>query len=63
LSEFGVVSGWDWNDFSDVIKHKNRFHNNLFNPEIMAPFLATPLKSMTLIFFVIAPVDVITERD
>jgi hypothetical protein len=44
LSEFGIVNGWDWNDFSDVIKHKNRFHNNLFNPEIMASFLSYAIK-------------------
>ncbi|GHV29825.1 hypothetical protein FACS1894167_09690 [Synergistales bacterium] len=45
LSEFGIVSGWNWDAFSDVIKYKNRFHNNLFHPEIMASFLSYAVKN------------------
>ena len=44
MSEYGIVSGWDWGSFSEEIKCCNRFHNNLFNPEIMSSFLSYAVK-------------------
>ena len=45
LLDYGIVSGWEWEEFSDEIKLRNRFHNNLFNPEIMASFLSYAVKT------------------
>jgi hypothetical protein len=45
MSEYGIVSGWDWESFSEEIKRHNRFHNNLFNPEITASFLTYAVKT------------------
>ncbi|MDR1135556.1 MAG: hypothetical protein LBL49_05200 [Clostridiales Family XIII bacterium] len=45
MSEYGIVSGWTWDDFSEALKHYNRFHNHLFNPEILASFLTYAVKN------------------
>jgi hypothetical protein len=43
LNEFGVTRGKSWQEFSDVLKYENRFHNKCFNSEACASFL-TELK-------------------
>ena len=45
MSEYGIVSGLDWESFSGEIKWGNRFHNNLFNSESMASFLTYAVKT------------------
>ena len=45
LREFGVVRGQSWHDFSESIKHGNRFHNNIFNPDAFASFLSVVVKT------------------
>lgn len=44
LQSYGVVRGLTWNQFSEYIKYENRFHNDKFNPEILASFLSIALK-------------------
>ena len=43
--KFGVIRGNRWNEFSEKIKHGNRFHNDLFNADAMASFLSYAEKS------------------
>jgi len=40
LREYGVVRGYGWDEFSESIKHSNRFHSGMFNSEQVASFLS-----------------------
>ena len=40
LREYGVVSGYSWDEFSESIKYGNRFHSGMFNSEQFASFLS-----------------------
>jgi hypothetical protein len=40
LYEYGVVSGYSWDNFSESIKYSNRFHSGMFNPDAFASFLS-----------------------
>lgn len=44
LQQFGVIKGLSWHQFSESIKLKNRFHNNMFNPDAFASFLSIATK-------------------
>ncbi|MDL2274117.1 RES family NAD+ phosphorylase [Oscillospiraceae bacterium OttesenSCG-928-G22] len=39
LNEYAIVSGWTWGEFSEHMKYQNRFHNYLFNADILESFL------------------------
>ena len=42
--EYGVFSGHTWDEFSNAIKSKNRFHNNYFKADRFSPFLGYSIK-------------------
>jgi hypothetical protein len=46
LHEFGVVRGQSWGEFSESIKHKNRFHSGKFNANAFATILSIVTKSV-----------------
>ena len=39
--EYGLLRGLSWNDFSEYIKYKNRFHNSHFNSDAFASILSS----------------------
>jgi hypothetical protein len=45
LRECGVVRGRSWDEFSNSIKHENRFHSGLFNAGAFASVLSSVAKS------------------
>ncbi len=45
LQEFGVVRGYTWAEFSDSIKHINRYHNSMFNSDAFASVLSVVAKT------------------
>jgi len=40
LDDYGVMRGYSWDEFSESIKHENRFHSGMFNSEQFASFLS-----------------------
>jgi len=44
LNKFGVIRGKSWLEFSESIKHLNRFHSNLFNADSFTSFLSYTIK-------------------
>jgi len=39
LRDYGVVRGYGWDEFSEALKHENRFHSGMFNGDQFASFL------------------------
>lgn len=44
IQDFGIFSGRSWNEFSEVIKTKNRFYNSYFKMDQFASFLSYSIK-------------------
>lgn len=44
LHECGVVREYSWEQFTESIKHKNRFHSDMFNADAFASFLSMTAK-------------------
>lgn len=45
LEENAILKNHCWNDFAEAIKHKNRFHSNFINTEVLYAFLRCARKS------------------
>lgn len=45
INEYGVVRGLSWTDFSESIKHTNRFFSSSFNADVFSSFLTMVQKT------------------
>lgn len=45
INEYGVVRGLSWTDFSESIKHTNRFFSSNFNADVFSSFLTMVQKT------------------
>lgn len=45
LSDFGIIKGRTWRQFTETIKYGNRFYSNIFNHDAFASFLTYSVKS------------------
>ena len=48
INDYGVIKGQAWHQFSESIKHENRFHNSYFNGDALSSFLSAAVKSVKL---------------